>query len=168
MKRLAAPEKRPCAVFADGAPARWWATGYLGDAANLKIDLHCTERPARGKTCMRVTYEGSDWAGLMWQDPPNDWCTSAGGYNVTGARRLSFKARGAKGGERINFQVGGGRGTYPDSTIAKLENLTLTKNWKTYSIDLKGQDLSCIKTGFCFSFGGQGALSFDLDDIQFE
>lgn len=168
MKRLAAPEKRPCAVFADGAPARWWATGYLGDAANLKIDLHCTERPARGKTCMRVTYEGSDWAGLMWQDPPNDWCTSAGGYNVTGARRLSFKARGAKGGERINFQVGGGRGTCPDSTIAKLENLTLTKNWKTYSIDLKGQDLSCIKTGFCFSFGGQGALSFDLDDIQFE
>lgn len=167
-KRLIKPEKLPCAIFADGATARWWATGYLGDAGNLKLDLHCTDRPARGKTCLRVTYQGSDWAGLMWQDPPNDWCNAQGGYNLVGARRLSFKARGAKGGECVNFQVGGGRGAFPDSTIAKLENTVLTKKWKRYVIDLKGKDLSCIKTGFCFSFGGQGALSFDLDDIQFE
>ena len=168
LKRLVKAEQLPCAVFADGAAARWWATGFLGDAANLKIDLHCTDRPAHGKTCLRVTYAGSDWAGLMWQDPPNDWCNAAGGYNVTGARRLTFRARGAKGGERINFQVGGGRGAFPDSALAKLENVRLTRNWKRYAIDLKGLNLTCIKTGFCFSFGGQGALAFDLDDIQFE
>ncbi len=161
-------QKLPCAVFADGATPRWWATGFMGDAGNLKLDLHCREKPAHGETCLRVTYSGADWAGLTWQDPPNDWCASPGGYNLTGARRLSFKARGAKGGERVNFQVGGGRGAFPDSAIAKRENVELTKTWKRYVIDLKGLDLSCIKTGFCFSFGGQGALAFDLDDIQFE
>lgn len=168
MRRLRKAEKRPCVVYADGAEPRWWATGYLGDVAHLKINSACTERPARGKTCLRVSYSGSDWAGLMWQDPPNDWCNAAGGYNLTGARRLVFKARGAKGGEVVNFQVGGGRGAYPDSDIAKLEGVKLAKSWRSYSIDLRGKDLSCIKTGFCFTFGGQGELTFDLDDIQFE
>ena len=167
-KTLAAPQALPCAVFADGATPRWWATGYMGDAGNLRVDLHCAESPAAGTTCLRVAYAGADWAGLLWQDPVNDWNSAPGGYNLTGAKRLVFKARGAKGGERVNFQCGLGGGAYPDSGGAKLENVTLTREWKSYSIDLSGARLDCVKTGFGFSFGGQGALSFDLDDIQYE
>ena len=80
----------------------------------------------------------------------------------------NLEARGAKGGERVNFQCGLGGGAYPDSGGAKLENVTLTRECKSYSIDLSGARLDCVKTGFGFSFGGQGALSFDLDDIQYE
>lgn len=167
-KALIAPQPLPCAVFADGAPPRWWATGYMGDAANLKADLHCRETPASGETCLRIRYDGSDWAGLFWQDPVNDWNNAPGGYNLTGARKLTFKARGAKGGEQVNFQFGLGNGAYPDSDGAKLENVALTTGWRTYTIDLKGRKLDCIKTGFGFSFGGQGPLVFDLDDIRYE
>ena len=35
-------------------------------------------------------------------------------------------------------------------------------------IDLEGVDLSCIKTGFGFSFGGQGSVkTFYIDDVEY-
>ena len=47
--------------------------------------------------------------------------------------------------------------------------MDLTKDWKQYSIDLAGKDLSCIKTGFGWSLRGAGKLvTFYLDDIQYE
>ena len=167
-KTLVAPQPLPCAVFADGAQPRWWATGYMGDAGHMNVDLHCPDAPATGATCLRVSYRGDSWAGLFWQDPINDWNSSPGGYNLLGATKLTFKARGAKGGERVNFQCGLGNGAFPDSDGAKLENVELTTGWKTYTIDLTGKKLDCIKTGFGFSFGGQRELVFDLDDIQYE
>ena len=45
----------------------------------------------------------------------------------------------------------------------------LTDQWQQYTIDLSGQDLQRIKTGFYFSLAGQGdPLTFYLDDIKFE
>ena len=47
--------------------------------------------------------------------------------------------------------------------------MTLTKEWKLYEIDLKDNNLSCIKTGFVWSVGGQGKpVVFYLDDVRFE
>ena len=166
--KLVEKQTLPCAVFADGAPARWWGTGYMGDASKLVIDWHSKDAPASGDTCMKVSYSGKDWAGLLWQDPPGDWNNSEGGYNLTGAKALRFRARGVNGGERINFQLGGGRGAYPDSCIVKKENVSLEKGWKEFTLDLAGKDLGCIKTAFGFSFGGQGKVEFYLDDIRFE
>ena len=64
---------------------------------------------------------------------------------------LTFWARGASGGEVVTFQFGllGKDKTYSDSASGKLDRVPLTKTWKSYKLDLKGLDLSRIKTGFC-------------------
>ena len=58
---------------------------------------------------------------------------------------------------------------YYDSDRAEL-NVTLTKDWKQYSIDLSGKDLSCIMTGFVWTTvaPNPNTVCFYLDDIQYE
>ena len=68
---------------------------------------------------------------------------------------------------RVLYTVGPDR-AFPDSGGASRKDLVLTDEWKRYRIDLEGVDLSCIKTGFGFSFGGQGSVkTFFLDDIEY-
>ena len=89
----------------------------------------------------------------------------------TGAKHLIFHARGEKGSEKINFEFGvlGKEKPFPDSGRGKLEGVVLTTDWKEYRIDLKGVDLTRIKTGFAFVVAGQGEpLTFYLDAIRFE
>lgn len=46
--------------------------------------------------------------------------------------------------------------------------LTSTKSWKPYTLDLKGLDLSRIKTGFCWTLAATGKpVTFYLDDIRY-
>ncbi len=55
-----------------------------------------------------------------------------------GATRLTFWGRGENGGERVHeFRIGGIIGQYPDSDVATLSNIRLTKEWKQYTIDLR-------------------------------
>jgi hypothetical protein len=49
---------------------------------------------------------GTESGGVVWQSPAGDWGEKPGGWNLTGAKRLVFKARGAKGGETLGFQFG--------------------------------------------------------------
>ena len=84
---------------------------------------------------------------------------------------LTFWARGASGGEVVTFQFGllGKDKTYSDSASGKLDRVTLTQTWKRYTLDLKGQDLSRIKTGFCWVVAATGQpVTFSLDDIRYE
>ncbi|MBC8423806.1 hypothetical protein H8E07_06745 [bacterium] len=85
--------------------------------------------------------------------------------------RYTFWPRGEEGGERIDFAVGllGSDKPYPDTAKAELNGVKLKREWKRYSIDLKGEDLSRIKTPFVWSLGGRGCpVTFYLDDIRFE
>ena len=78
--------------------------------------------------------------------------------------------RGYLGDEKVSFHLGGiGKDRpYPDSGKAERKDLVLTDQWKRYRINLEGVDLSCIKTGFGFSFGGEGSVkTFFLDDIEY-
>ncbi len=69
------------------------------------------------------------------------------------------------------FKVGGISGDYADSGSASNGPITLAKDWKEYDIDLKGQELSSISGGFCWTMSREsnpdGAV-FYLDDIRFE
>jgi hypothetical protein len=40
------------------------------------------------------------WAGLYWQHPDNNWGDEPG-VDLTGAKRISFYARGERGGEIV-------------------------------------------------------------------
>jgi outer membrane protein OmpA-like peptidoglycan-associated protein len=127
--------------------------------------------------CVRVYYKSDGpkgWAGIYWQDPANNWGDVPGkaGYDLHGAVKLSFWARGENGGERVHeFRVGGIVGQYPDSDVASLSNVRLTRNWKKFSIDLRKKDLRHIIGGFGFivlKAENPGGMTVYLDDIVYE
>jgi hypothetical protein len=138
----------------------------------MKLDEACATKPHSGKTCLRFDFNANDnWGGIVWQSPANDWGDKPGGWNITGAKRLSFWARGEKGGEVAGFQLGllGSDKKFADSGSAKLEKVTLTTEWQQFEMDLSGKDLSRIKTGFAITVAGSGQpFTIYLDDIQYE
>ena len=153
-------------------PLPFTPAGYMGSAASITMDNASIDAPRTGKTCLKITYAASDgWGGVVWQNPANDWGDHPGGWNLTGAKALTFWARGASGGEVVTFQFGllGHDKTYPDTAGGKLEPVTLTKTWKPYTLDLTGLDLSRIKTGFCWTLAATGKpVTFYLDNIRYE
>ena len=151
-------------------------SGYMGDS-DLTLSGAYTKTLRGEGTCLRVNYKANGpkgWVGIYWQDPANNWGDIPGraGYDLRGATRLTFWARGESGGERVHeFRVGGIVGQYPDSDVATLDNVRLTKEWKQYTIDLRKKDLRHIIGGFGFSLikaENSGGMVFYLDDILYE
>jgi hypothetical protein len=147
-------------------------TGWMGNTKAMKLDPAWKEKPHVGKTCIRFNYQAKDgWGGIVWQNPGNDWGDKPGGWDLTGAKHLIFQARGEEGGEKVSFEFGSiaKDKPFPDTARGKLADVTLTKDWKEYRIELKEMDLKRIKTGFAFVVAGQGKpLTFYLDVIRFE
>ena len=152
-------------------------SGWMGDYGDIKYDDKYMENPHAGTTSVKIVYnnkatQGARWAGIYWQNPPNNWGTRPGGYDLTGAKKLTFWARGDKGGERIEeFKIGGITGEYADSDVAGIGPVVLTTEWQQYTIDLEGKDLSSISGGFCWSTNldvNPDGATFYLDDIRYE
>lgn len=147
-------------------------SGWMGNAKGLKVDPESTDQPHAGKTCLKATYSPNDgWVGVVWQSPANDWGDRPGGWDLTGAKRLKFWARGAVGGEIVSFEFGllGKDKKFSDTAKGKLAQVTLTNEWHEYEIALGDQDLTRIKTGFAFTVTGSGKpTTFYLDDVRFE
>ena len=170
--RFQAPEaKLPLVIYPppDRGEA-YSATGWMGDVGAIALDFHSKDQPHAGSTCLRVDFRGTTgWGGVVWQSPANDWGTSPGGFDLSDATRLTFWARGAKGGESVTFGFGliGIDKRYHDSGTGKSE-VTLGKQWKQYQIDLAGRDLSCIKSGFYWTLqAAKQPLTFYLDDVRY-
>lgn len=155
-----------------GGKALWIPSGYMGNNGAIKMAQDCTENPHSGNTCIKAEYTaGDNWGGVVWQHPADDWGDKPGGWDLSGASRLSFWARGEKGGETVSFSFGllDRKSRFYDTANGKLGDVRLTKEWKEYSIDLAGKDLSCIKTGFCWVVAAKGEpVTFYLDDIRYE
>ena len=152
-------------------------SGYMGDYGDIKVDQSWMVNPHSGTTSIRISYsaqasQGVRWAGVYWQNPANNWGEKQSGFNLTGATKLTFWARGEKGGERIEeFKMGGIVGEYSDSDTAGIGPALLTQEWKQYTINLKGKDLSYISGGFAWATNAdvnpEGCV-FYLDDIRYE
>ena len=151
-------------------------SGWMGDYGDITLDENWQENPHSGETCIKITYsakatQGNRWAGIYWQNPANNWGTVDGGFDLTGASKLTFWARGEKGGEKAEFKVGGIRNRYSDSAVAGLGPVVLSKEWRKYEIDLKGKDMSYIIGGFCWvtnQVSNPEGCTFYLDDIKYE
>jgi hypothetical protein len=151
--------------------------GWMGDYGDLKLNDQVMENPHTGTTCIQLVYsakksQGNGWAGMYWQSSANNWGSKKGGFDLTGMNKLTFWARGAKGGEIIQkFIVGGIKGVYPDSISVEVGPIELTDAWKQYTINLAGKDLSYINGAFGWVTNAdlcpEGA-TFYLDDIKFE
>lgn len=178
--RVRGPEKAlPCAkatlplvVYDDEwKKTPYTPSGWMGDTGAIEMDGDSVDNPHSGKRCLKVTFKKPDgWGGVTWQSPPDDWGDHPGGFDLTGAKSLTFWARGSRGGERVKFGVGIIKPDkkYFDTTRLEKE-FTLTKQWQRFSLDLTGTDLSRIKTGFLWVVEGQGeTVSFYLDAISIE
>ncbi|MFA5099650.1 MAG: hypothetical protein WC547_02060 [Candidatus Omnitrophota bacterium] len=172
-------EAVPFYIYADRSSMNnhFIPSGWLGDYGDLKYDGASKEDPYLGDTCVKIAYSGkasngARWAGIYWQYPANNWGTVDKGYDLSKAAKLTFWARGAKGGERIEeFKMGGIMGEFSDSDAAGIGPVILNKEWTQYSIDLKGKDMSYIIGGFCFATNvdvNPDGATFYLDEIKYE
>jgi len=179
VEKKASSKFAPFAVYVENASKdnHFAPSGWMGDYGDIKLNLACTEMPRSGNTCIKITYsakmaQGAGWMGIFWQQPANNWGDKKGGYNLTGAKKLSFWVRGANGGEKIaEFKVGGITGEYPDSDSQSMGPVELTKEWKQYTLDLEGKDLSYIIGGFCFAASkddNPNGFIMYIDDVIFE
>lgn len=97
--------------------------------------------------------------------------TRKGGLDLTGAKKLTFWARGERGNEMIEFKIGIIKPSmkFHDSRRASLGRVRLTKTWKSFTTPPEGINLSRIVSGFSFTVKGRSdAAIFYLDDIIYE
>ena len=165
----------------------------LNESLVLDMNENWQDGPHSGRSCIRcqqVTIPG-DWGGWLFlngylpegENAPqlNDGTMDGQGLDLTGAEALSFWARGARGGETVEFftcgfgydgQWGVKIAPYPDSARKhRLGTVTLTADWQEYVIDLSDADMSYIVCGFGYVLSGErsGAADnvFFLDDVRF-
>ena len=152
-------------------------SGWMGDYGDVKYEGASKEDPYLGDTCVKITYnakgtQGARWAGVFWLNPANNWGNIDSGYDLSKATKLTFWARGVKGGERIEeFKMGGIMGEFSDSDSASIGPVILNKDWTQYTIDLKGKDLSFVIGGFCWATNADNnpeGATFYLDEIKYE
>ena len=162
--------KLPFDLTPEDGEAPYAASGFMGNAAAIAME-NSTDDPHSGKSCLKVQYKAADnWGGVVWQSPADDWGDKPGGFDLDGAKKLTFWARGAQGGEKVEFGFGliGREKKYYDTTKGKTTE-TLTTDWKQYTIPIGDVDLSRIKTGFYWTAAATGApITFYLDDIKYE
>lgn len=173
---------------ADTSGNHFKPAGYMGDVGDIEINENFTENPHSGKTSIRVQYTAKGtgphqcvykppcrWAGVYWQEPPDNWGENAAlrnrGFDLSGYTRLVFWAR-ADQKSQIRFQVGGIDKPYGDSLkFPKSIVATLTTEWQEFVIDLSGANLSHIIGGFAWTASADSnpkGATFYLDDIRFE
>ena len=153
-------------------------SGFMPNGKCLSLNDRWINDCQSGNTCIQIAYDVNcsmneeNWSGIYWLNPANNWGNRKGGFDLAGAQKVTFWAKGAKGGERIEeFKIGGISGDYPDSDTAMIGPVILTNEWKQYAIDLRGKDLSYISGGFAWATNADvnpGECTFYLDNIQYE
>ncbi|MCK5268564.1 MAG: hypothetical protein KAR07_10360 [Spirochaetes bacterium] len=151
-------------------------SGWMGDYGDININ-QASRKQYVGKSCIRVKYSAkrrqkAGWAGIYWQATPNNWGTHKTGYNIKmrAPKKLHFYSKGQKGGEIVEFKFGGISGKYADSDSGATGTIALTKDWKLYTMDLAGLDLSYINGGFCVVFTADAnpdGMVFYIDKVYY-
>lgn len=173
---------------ADSSHNHFTPSGRMGDCGDVRIEEVCTVKPYSGKTCMKVTYTAKGtgphsceypppckWAGCYWQNPPNNWGEKEywknKGYNLSVYRQLVFYAR-AERNCNLTFLVGGIEAPFGDSAPAAARQfVSLTTEWKKFTVPLAGYDLKHIIGGFGFVTNwdeNREGTTFYLDEVKFE
>jgi len=153
-------------------------SGFMPDGKCLAFNDAWRKECFEGSTCIKIVYdvecsqEGQKWVGIYWMNPANNWGARKGGFNLEGAEKLTFSAKGENGGERIEeFKIGGISGDFPDTDSAVIGPVILTDEWREYTIDLRGKDLSYISGGFSWSTNvdvNPDGCTFYMDNIRYE
>lgn len=123
----------------------------------------------------KISFDASgDFAGICWKNEPGNEGEAPGDdLSRGGYRRIAFWARGAAGGETVEFRAGGlgnVKTRYKDSFDVSAGRLKLTPAWKEYGIYVTNADLSSVMTPFCVLLHREdnpGATVIYVDGIEY-
>jgi hypothetical protein len=151
-------------------------SGYMGDGeiSSIKISKTKSDNCPVGIECLKVVYSPNvnGWGGLYWQFPANNWGETKG-LNLSNKNisKATFSAKGSKGGEIIIIKLGGISGKRFEDSFQVESRITLSNEWRYYSIDIKEKDLSNVIGGFCFVINSRdnyGITTFFLGRLYYE
>lgn len=161
----------PFYVYQDNENLPYVPSGYMGNYKDMTVDLNHKRNTHSGETAIEISYNSqSDWYGLAFVDPANDWGDILGGYNISGAKTFSFwaKANFSDVYATVGFGLIDNNKPYPDSSKESIK-IKLTSDWKKYSIKIKQLDMSCIRSGLVLFSNGNGyPYKIYIDDVVFE
>ncbi len=161
----------PFYVYKDNDELPYTPSGYMGNHKAIEVDPDYKEDVHSGTTSIRIRYTArDDWYGVGFVDPPNDWGTILGGYDISGAKKFSFWAKSNDSNLKatIGFGLIDKDKPFPDTGKKSVE-IVLTKRWKKYTIKTKKLDLSCIRSGLVIFSNGNGfPHEIFIDDVVFE
>ncbi len=169
-------DSQPFDVLSRFIPAGWMGDGEMG-ATYIQFFDGWRKGPHSVPVCVKVTYTPGPkgWAGIYWQNKPNNWGDNPGkNLKKYGYSKITFWAKGEKSGEIVEFKAGGINAPGKisrDSFEVSTGKIVLEKEWKHYTIDLEGEDLSSVIGGFCWvasRSSNPDGLTFYLDDIYYE
>ena len=171
---------KPFYVYSDKGSRQnhYIPSGFMPNGNCLSLTDTWQEKCFSGSTCIKAEYDvtcsrqDQKWAGIYWLNPANNWGQKEGGFNLTGAEKLTFWARGENGGEQIQeITIGGITGNYPDTDTAVIGPIILSSEWKQYTVDLRGKDLTYVSGGFSWTTSEEvnpNTCTFYLDEIRYE
>jgi hypothetical protein len=156
------------------APSGWMGDGKDG-TRYVSFNPAFRGRPRPGDSdglTTRISYTPGPqrWAGIYWQYPDSNWGDRPG-RKVIGAKRISFWAAGETGREVVEFKAGGIRGKYSDSFEVSIGKVSLNQQWRHYTINLAGVNMSTVIGAFCIVFAADPLLPTSivhLDAIRYE
>lgn len=174
-------------------------SGSPEDSSGVRMDEAWTRDCHSGSTCIKNTFRAVSttyWGGWYFMNgvllngetqPRANWgAYPNAGFDLRGATRITFWARGKNGGEKIEFFAGGvGRDAasgkplkathwYPDSLprVPRRGTVTtLTKAWRRYTITLTGRNLRYVIGGFGWVANARKnpkGATFYLDDVRYD
>ncbi|MCP4649381.1 MAG: hypothetical protein GY853_04780 [PVC group bacterium] len=157
-------------IYRDNICLRFSPCGVMPKTALVNIDTKFSDNPYAGKTCMKITAleDKSEWAGLYFLYPLNNWGDFKGRKDLKGMRKLVFWARGSG---KVAFGIGGvNKGKYKDSGNGEIE-VELSDDWVKYEIRVRKGNLSHMIGGYYFSAKKEGnpqGIELFLDEIRYE
>lgn len=142
-------------------------SGLIGTTTTLKFNESFKGKDVEG-TCIRLDQSGTKWSGVYWQRPAGNWGDGPekSGLNLSGATKLSFRAKALKEPVVCEFGVGGITGSTGDSAKKRSGKLKFGTEWQPYSLDLGNADLRHIIGGFYFGMNERGSIL--IDDIRYD
>ena len=152
----------------------WYGpSGYMGDGespgAIADAQTCRDDRPTTWMgNCHRYTWTPGTqgWGGVYWQYPDGNWGSQVGLEIPAGATKVSFRAWGATGNEKVDFMVGM---MAVDGFELKIADVELGTEPAQFSIDLAGTTYDRVVGGFGWvGHDSTSAVTFGLDDIRWE
>jgi hypothetical protein len=169
-------------------PSGWMGDGSMKvdkpEKSPVQVNPLSTVNPHSAPYCQQWSYRPRlgrvGWAAVAWQFPEGNWGNKPGkDWSKRGFSKVTVWARGIKDRQgklpKVQFKAGGGSdpaNKFQASFEVETEFVTLTEDWKQYSLDIGGQNLSQVIAAFVVVMRAQDAgpdgATFYLDDIEYQ